>query len=63
MTYIINWVEEERKIDKAIFMLSKIRERKSRDYDHVGYIKTNDQKVLVKDNDIIEGGENIIMNF
>ena len=40
--------------ERGIFKLAKIRERKSRDLDHVKCIKSNDQKVLVKDNDIKE---------
>ena len=42
MTYIIGWEQE-----KDIFKLAKIRERKSRDLDHVICIKSNDQKFLV----------------
>ena len=37
---------------EGYFKLAKIREKKSRDLDHVKCIKNNDQKVLVKDNDI-----------
>ena len=40
--------------EKDILKLAKIRERKSRDLDNVKRIKSNDQKVLVKDNDIKE---------
>ena len=40
--------------EKDIFKLTKIRESKSRDLDHVKCIKSNDQKVLVKDNYIKE---------
>ena len=40
--------------DKDIFKLAKIGERKSKDLDHVKCIKSNDQKILVKDNDIKE---------
>ena len=39
---------------KDICKLAKIRKRKSRDSDHVKCIKRNDQKVLLKDNDIKE---------
>ena len=48
MTYIIGWEQKE----KNIFKLSKIRKMKSRDLEHVKCIKINDQKALVKDNDI-----------
>ena len=40
--------------EKDIFKLAKIRKRKSRDLDHVKCIKSNGQKVLLKDNDIKE---------
>ena len=40
--------------ERDIFKLAKIRERKSRGLDHVKCIKSNDQKVLVKDDDIKE---------
>ena len=40
--------------ENDIFKLAKIRERKSRDLYHVKCIKSNDQKVLVNDNDIKE---------
>ena len=45
---------ETREGENDIFKLGKIRERKSRDLDRVKYIKSNDQNVLVKDNDINE---------
>ena len=45
MTYMIGWEQE-----KDIFKLAKLRERKSRDLDHIKCIKSNEQKVLVKDN-------------
>ena len=40
---------------KHIFKFEKIRERKSRDLVHVKCIKSNDQNVLVKGNDIKDG--------
>ena len=40
------------KWEKDIFKLAKTRERNSRDLDHIKCIKSNDQMVLVKDNDI-----------
>lgn len=40
--------------EKDIFKLVKIQERKSKDLDHVKCIRSNDQKVLVKDNNIKE---------
>ena len=46
-----------------VFKLAKMRERKSRDLDHAKCIKSNDQKALVKDNDIKEGGGNILAKF
>ena len=49
MTYIIGWEQE-----KGIFKFVKIRKKKSRDFDYVKCIKSNDQNVLVKDNDIKE---------
>ena len=52
ITYIIGW--EQREGEKAIFKLLKIRERKSRDLDHVKCIKSHGQKILVKGNDIKE---------
>ena len=49
ITYIVGWVQEN-----DVFKLAKIRERKSKNLDHVKCIKSNDQKVLVNDNDIKE---------
>ena len=40
--------------EKNIFQLAKIGERKSWDIDHVKCVKSSDQKVLLKDNDIKE---------
>ena len=44
---IIEW-------ENNIFKLAKTRERKSSDLDHVKCIKSNDQNVLLKDNNIKE---------
>ena len=49
MACIISWEQE-----KDTSKLSKIRERNSRDIDHVKCIKCNNQKVLLKDIDINE---------
>ena len=40
--------------EKDNFKVAKIRERKSRDFDHFKCIKSDGKKVLVKDNDIKE---------
>lgn len=48
----INWRTSEG--EKDIFKLKKTRKRKIRDFDHVKYIKSDNQKVLVEDNDLKE---------
>ena len=45
---------ETREGEKDIFKLAKIRERKSKNLDHVKCIKSNDKNVIVEDNDIKE---------
>ena len=49
MTCVIGWAQE-----KDIFKLEKIRERKSRDLNHVKCIDSHDQKILLMGNDIKE---------
>ena len=49
VTYIIGWEQEN-----DVFKLARIREMKNRDLDHVKRIKSNDQEVLINDNDIKE---------
>ena len=48
---------------RDIFKLLKMMERKSRDLDHVKCLKTDYQKVLVKDNDIKERWEEYFNKF
>ena len=50
ITHIISW-EQEKQISSS---LKKMRERKSRGLDHVKSITSDDQKILLKDNDIKE---------
>ena len=57
-TYIISWKKRRREILKP----TKMRERKTRDSDHVKYIKSGEQKVLVKDNNVKER-ENSLVTF
>lgn len=40
--------------EKDVYKLARMRERKSRDLDHVRCIKSDDQRVLVKDDEIKE---------
>ena len=44
--------------EKRIYKLAKIRERKSRDFNHVKCIKSEDSKVLVKDEETKERWKN-----
>lgn len=43
-----------REWENDVFKLARIREMKNRDLDHVKRIKSNDQEVLINDNDIKE---------
>ena len=45
-----------KEVEMGIYKLARIRDRKCRDLDHVRCIKNEDQRVLVKDEDIKEGG-------
>ena len=47
----MSWEQEK---ERDIFKLAKMRERESRDLDHVKCIKSDNQEVLVKDNYIKE---------
>lgn len=50
ITHIISW-EQEKEISSS---LQKMRERKSRGLDHVKCITSDEQKILLKDNNIKE---------
>ena len=48
---------------REIFKRARMRKRKSRDLDHVTCIKSDEQKVLEKDNDIKEMWREILTKF
>ena len=51
MTYIISWEQEE---ENDLLLLVKMKVRKSRYVEHVRCINSDEQRILVKDNDIKE---------